>query len=335
MPGGMILDFRGSVKKLRALYYGNRLEYRGDYPQPVPRKGEALIRVRLAGVCNTDKEIIKGYKGFQGILGHEFVGVVESAEEKEWIGRRVVADINVGCGECVLCRKGKAHHCRNRRCLGIFGMDGAFADYLSIPVNNLFVVSDGVSDREAVFAEPLAAALEITEQIHVRPSQRVAVLGDGKLGQLVALALSLTGCHLTVVGKHPEKLQKLKGRAEVYGLPEVSPDDGMWRGAFDLVVDCTGRPSGMELAALLTEPGGTLLLKSTYHGSNTVCATEWVVNELHLAGSRCGPMDAALRLLERKLVDVIPLIDAVYPLQEGIDALEKAQAGKVLLDMGL
>ncbi|HWR38686.1 MAG TPA: alcohol dehydrogenase catalytic domain-containing protein [Patescibacteria group bacterium] len=320
---------------MRALYYDGQLQYREAYSRPVRGPGEALIQVKWAGICNTDKEIIKGYKGYRGVLGHEFVGVVVEADDPVWIGRRVVADINVGCGICRLCKKGKAHHCWKRRCLGIFGMDGAFADYLSMPVENLFVVPDRVSDREAVFAEPLAAALEIVEQIHVRPSQRVAVLGDGKLGQLVALVLSLTGCRLTVIGKHPDRLQLLQGRAETKCLSEVDVEAEEWAASFDLVVDCSGQPSGLLLASALTEPGGVLLMKSTFQGDNTVCATDWVVRELTLTGSRCGPMDAALRLLERRLVDVLPLISSVYSLPDGVKAVFDQQAGKVLLDMGL
>ena len=320
---------------MRALYYDGKLHYRDSYPRPDRGDNEALIRVKWAGVCNTDKEIMKGYKGYHGVLGHEFVGVVEDADDVAWIGRRVVADINVGCGTCRLCCTGKEHHCKNRRCLGIFGMDGAFADYLTMPLRNLYPVPESVSDREAVFAEPLAAALEITEQMHVKPSQRVAVLGDGKLGQLVALVLSLTGCQLTVIGKHPEKLALLAGRAQTRQLAEVDIEDEAWAGSFDLVVDCAGQPSGLVLGSALVEPGGIVLLKSTFHGKNQFCATDWVVRELTLTGSRCGPMDAALRLLERRLIAVTSLIGAEYSLPDGEEALKDPRPGKILLNMGL
>jgi threonine dehydrogenase-like Zn-dependent dehydrogenase len=294
---------------MRCLYFDGQLNYRDDHPVPVPAPGEALVRVLCAGVCNTDREILAGYKDFTGILGHEFVGIVEQGAG--WEGRRVVADINLGCGRCPRCQAGLPNHCQNRRVLGITGKDGAFADWLTVPLANLRAVPPGVGDLEAVFAEPLAAALEICDQCHIRPSDRVAVLGDGKLGQLAARVLSLTGCHLTVVGRHAAKLALLAGRAETVlegGAARLAP--------FDLVVECTGNPGGLLLAQTLVKPRGRIVLKSTFAGDAALSSTLWVVNELTLVGSRCGPLDAALRLLERRLVDVAPLVGGLYALAD-------------------
>jgi threonine dehydrogenase-like Zn-dependent dehydrogenase len=300
---------------MRSLYFDRKLSYRDDYPQPRPAAGEALIRVRYAGLCNTDREIMSGYKGFTGILGHEFVGVVTEAEDPSWIGRRVVGDINLGCGTCDRCLAGVANHCTTRKVLGILGKDGVFADYITLPLANLHPVPAGVSDLAAVFSEPLAAALEVTEQCHVALSQRVAVLGDGKLGQLVAQVLSLTGCQLTVIGKHDDKLRLLARRAHTVTLDRIG---GL--PAFDLIVECSGRPEGLATAQALVKPRGRIILKSTYAGLATTDPTTWVVKEITLTGSRCGPLAAALRLLDRRLVDVEPLISGVWPLTEWREA---------------
>lgn len=313
---------------MRCLYFDGRPRYLDDYPEPRPAAGEALVRVRYAGLCHTDREIIAGYKGFAGVLGHEFVGVVTAAEDPAWLGRRVVGDINLGCGACDRCRAGQHNHCGRRRVLGILGKDGAFADLLTLPLANLHPVPDNVADLEAVFAEPLAAALEITAQCHVSPSERVAVVGDGKLGQLAAQVLSLTGCDLTVVGRHADKLALLAGRAAV-------ADAGAATGlpAFDLVVECSGRPDGLALAQSLVRPRGRIVLKSTYAGLAATDPTTWVVRELTLVGSRCGPLPAALRLLARRLVDVAPLVSGVWPLAEWEKAF--AHRGlKAVFDLG-
>ncbi len=301
---------------MRCLYFDGQLKYRDDYPEPAPGPGEALVRVRYAGVCNTDREILAGYKGFTGILGHEFVGVVEQGEG--WEGKRVVADINLGCGRCPRCLDGLPNHCLDRRVLGISGKDGAFADRLTVPLANLRAVPPGVGDLEAVFAEPLAAALEICDQCHIRPSERVAVLGDGKLGQLVARVLTLTGCDLTIIGRHTAKLVLLAGRAET-----LLEDQAASLAPFDLVVDCTGNPGGLVLAQNFVKPRGRIVLKSTFAGDANLSSTFWVVNELtlvgsrcSLVGSRCGPLAAALRLLERHLVDVAPLVGGIYKLAD-------------------
>ncbi len=310
---------------MRCLYFDGQLKYRDDCPVPAPAPGEALVKVLYAGVCNTDREILAGYKGFTGILGHEFVGVVEAGEG--WKGKRVVADINLGCGACPRCREGLANHCQSRRVLGITGKDGAFAEYLTLPLANLHEVPPGVSDLAAVFAEPLAAALEICDQCHIRPSERVAVLGDGKLGQLIAQALSLTGCDLTVIGKHPAKLALLAGRAIT-----VTQGDAAGLGPFDTVVECTGTPGGLACAQDIVKPRGRIVLKSTFAADALLSSTMWVVKELTLVGSRCGPTAAALRLLARRLVDVEPLVGGTFRLADGPAAFAPPGGLKAVFD---
>jgi threonine dehydrogenase-like Zn-dependent dehydrogenase len=318
---------------MKALVYDGELRLVGDHPVPKPPPGEALIRVMLAGICNTDLEIVRGYMGFRGVLGHEFVGMVEAcADSPELVGRRVVGDINAACGDCPTCRAGRPTHCPHRTTLGIEGRDGAFAEFLILPVVNLDLVPDQVSDRVAVFTEPLAAACEITEQVHLRPTDRVVVLGDGKLGLLVAQVLGLTGCDLLVVGRHAEKLEILRR----LGVPTALADE-VGDVQADVVVDCTGHPDGFLAAREMIRPRGTLVLKSTFHGVNQVDLTSLVVDEVRLIGSRCGPFAPALRLLARDLIDVESLIDAVYPLDEGLAAFARAStkgALKVLLEVG-
>ena len=310
---------------MRCLHFDGQLKYRDDYPDPSPAPGEALVKVLYAGVCNTDREILAGYKGFTGILGHEFVGVVEAGEG--WEGKRVVADINLGCGVCARCREGLANHCLSRRVLGITGKDGAFSEYLTLPLSNLHEVPPSVSDLAAVFAEPLAAALEICDQCHIRPSERVAVLGDGKLGQLVAQVLSLTGCDLTVIGKHPAKLALLAGRAVT-----AAPDRAADLDPFDLVVECTGNPGGLACAQAAVKPRGRIVLKSTFAADAVLSSTYWVVKELTLVGSRCGPTAAALRLLARRLVDVEPLVGGIFRLADGAAAFAPPGGLKAIFD---
>jgi threonine dehydrogenase-like Zn-dependent dehydrogenase len=307
---------------MRALLLDGELKLVTDYPIPDPLPGEALIRVGLAGICNTDLELVKGYMQFRGVPGHEFVGVIERAPgAEEWEGRRVVGEINAACGDCPTCRAGRPTHCPHRTALGIAGRDGAFADYLTLPVRNLHPASDALPDEFAVFTEPLAAACEILQQVHVRPTDRAVVLGDGKLGLLCAQVLALTGCDLTAVGHHREKLDILSRR----GIPTALELENDQVGpGFDLVVEATGRPAGYAAARRLVRPGGTVVLKSTYHGSLDADLTMAVVDEVTLVGSRCGPFASALRLLERGLVDVLPLIHAHYPLSEGLAAFDHA-----------
>jgi threonine dehydrogenase-like Zn-dependent dehydrogenase len=287
------------------------------------------VRTVLAGICGTDLEITRGYAGFQGVPGHEFVGVVDQAEEATLVGRRVVGEISAYCGECETCQAGRLSHCPNRSTLGIRGRDGVFAEYFCLPARNLHVVPDGLPDQAAVFTEPTAAACQVLQQIHVRPTDRVVVLGDGKLGLLVAQVLALTGCDLRVVGRHEAKLQMLAAR----GIHTQVGDEGLARRA-DIVVECTGRAEGFQAAQRLLRPRGTLVVKSTYHGLVQTNLSAVAVDEIAVVGSRCGPFPAALRLLALGLVEVQALVAAEDPLGEARRAFEHAArrgALKVLL----
>ncbi len=295
---------------------------------PAPAADEALIRLRVAGVCNTDLELIAGYKNFAGVLGHEFVGEVIEGPDA-WVGRRVVGEINVSCGTCDMCRRGLRTHCRQRRVLGILNYDGAFAHVFRLVTRNLMAVPDALSDEEAVFAEPLAAACQILEMATITPSARVIVIGAGKLGLLTAQVLRLTGADLVVIARHPAQ-QRLLAR---WGIRSAQRPD-LPNEQADVVVDCTGHPSGFTEALQLVRPRGVIVPKSTYVGDGHSDLTRIVVNEISVVGSRCGPMDAALRLLERGLVDVRSLVQARYRLDDAPLALEHAaQPGalKVLL----
>lgn len=335
----------GIPSAMRALWLEDgELRVRDDVPVPDPPSGEALVRVLRAGVCNTDLELVRGYVPFTGVPGHEFVGrVVEGPEELE--GRRVVGEINAVCGECRHCRQGRRTHCERRTVLGIVDRHGAFSEYLSLPVENLHPVPSDLSTDHATFTEPLAAALEIREQVRVGPGDRVLVVGDGKLGLLVAQSLALTGCDLTTTGHHRENLALLEARGVRTLLTATSesgtasPDarDGAPEvGAFDVAVEVTGSASGFREAVRALRPRGTLVMKSTYAGELTLDAAEVVVNELTLVGSRCGPFPPALRLLTRGDVEVEPMIHARYGLERGIEAFRRAGASgvlKVLLEM--
>ncbi|TAE60418.1 MAG: alcohol dehydrogenase [Nostocales cyanobacterium] len=316
---------------MKALWLeNNNLQLKTDLPIPQPPKDEALIKVLRAGICNTDLELIRGYYPYKGILGHEFVGVVEQGSE-HLINKRVVGEINAACGYCRFCLQGVPTHCENRTVLGIVNRNGAFAEYLSLPEKNLHIVPDNVSTDAATFTEPIAAALEIQEQVKITPNEKVLVVGDGKLGQLIAQTLALTGCDLLVVGRHQDKLQNLENRGIKTGLADDIKDR-----SFDISVDCTGNPEGFATARRALRPRGTLVLKSTYAGNLSVDMSSLVVDEITLIGSRCGPFSPALELLAKNQVDVTPLIQYHYPLNEGLAAFTKAQTKgvlKVLLDM--
>ena len=307
---------------MKAVVWDNRLRYVGDYPEPVPPAGEALIRVRMAGICNTDLEITKGYMGFTGVLGHEFVGLVEKAAApfSHLTGKRVVGEINCGCGKCPYCLGGMKTHCPARTTLGIGGRDGAFAEYMTLPVENLLEVPANVADEEAVFTEPLAAAFEITEQIHVKPTDRVLVMGDGKLGLLSAFVLSLTRADVTLAGKHEDKL-KIAGDKRIRAVPigNLAKDR-----VYDMVVEATGTAGGIRRAMELVRPRGTIVLKSTVAESKEISLTPVVVDEITVIGSRCGPFEPAMRALSNRLIDVKPLITAIYPVEKAIEAFERA-----------
>ena len=324
---------------MRALVYdGTRLVLDQNYLLPPPVEGEALIRVLQVGICNTDLEIIRGYMDFRGVPGHEFVGIVEEIYGKQvrerhgdLLGRRVVGDINEACHrpDCSYCQSSMPTHCPNRTTLGIVKRDGAFADYLMLPVANLHLVPDNVSDEEAVFVEPLAANFEILEQVHIQPTESVLILGDGKMGQLAAQVLALTGCEVMMVGKHEEKLALVEQYGiATYLLKDIETVQGVRR--VDHVVECTGSAQGIELALTLVRPRGTLHLKSTVADKSTLDLAPIVVDEIRVQGSRCGPFVPALRALSQKRVDVRPLMSATYMLDEGLAAFEYAEQKGVL-----
>jgi threonine dehydrogenase-like Zn-dependent dehydrogenase len=313
-----------------ALRYENGAPGLKDVAEP-RRAGEALVRVRLAGVCNTDLEIVRGYAGFEGTLGHEFVGeVVEAPPGHEaLVGRRVVGEINAGCSVCESCRTGDSRHCPGRTVLGIHGRDGAFAEFLSLPAANLLTVPDEVADERAVFTEPLAAACGITERVRIRAGERVAVVGDGKLGLLCAQALKvLTGAEVTLVGRHESKLEIAARR----GVETVKGEDlkPSARRAFDVVVEASGSADGFATALGLVRPRGTLVLKSTFHGTTAFDAAPIVVDEISVVGSRCGRFAPALELLRAGSVDVESLIAEEHALADGLHALRRAAAPGVL-----
>jgi threonine dehydrogenase-like Zn-dependent dehydrogenase len=291
-----------------------------DIPKP-NNADDVLVRVLVSGICNTDLEIARGYAGFNGTIGHEFVGVVEET------GRRVVGEINAGCGNCELCRAGDPRHCANRTVLGIHGRDGAHAEFLQLPTVNLIAVPDNIPDEHAAFTEPLAAACGILERAPVTRDDRVAVIGDGKLGLLCAQVVALTGAQTLLIGKHEEKLRIAARR----GIETSTPKDAAKRTRqFDVVVEASGAASGFNLALDLLRPKGRLVLKSTFHGTTEIDAARVVVDEISIVGSRCGRFAPALDLLKRGAIDVDSLISEEYPLSKGVHAMKRARTKGVL-----
>jgi threonine dehydrogenase-like Zn-dependent dehydrogenase len=291
------------------------------------RGGEALVRVLLSGICNTDLEIARGYAGFKGTIGHEFVGVVEDSTDRTLPGKRIVGEINAGCGNCDLCRAGDSRHCASRTVLGIHGRDGAHAEFLRLPAENLLVVPDNVPDEHAVFTEPLAAACGVLEHVSISNSDRVAVIGDGKLGLLCAQVLALTGASLLLIGKHSSKLRI----AERRGIETATPKQAAKRQRqFDVAVEASGAATGLNLALDLLRPKGQLVLKSTFHGKTELDSARIVVDEISIVGSRCGRFTPALDLLKKAAIDVDSLISEEYPLSNGVHAMRRAAARGVL-----
>ncbi|MGE5123673.1 MAG: MDR/zinc-dependent alcohol dehydrogenase-like family protein [Acidobacteriaceae bacterium] len=309
------------------------LSFRTHAPRPSPGHGQARIQMTLAGVCSTDLELQRGYYPFTGIPGHEFVGIVaDSPDDSAWVGQRVVGEINIACGECAPCKSGLQRHCEHRKALGIHDWNGAFAEYLVLPLSNLHAVPAHVPDEMAVFTEPLAAAGEILEQVDTKPGNQVLVIGAGRLGQLVAAVLNETGCDLHVIARHP-KQRELLARLNIKA---VSEENLLPRG-YDLIVDASGTAGGFTLACRLVRPRGKIIMKSTFKGKVETNISQLVVDEVTLVGSRCGPFEPALRRLAKGVIDPRLLIEAIYPLQKGSQAFElAAQPGvlKVLLKPG-
>lgn len=319
---------------MKAVVFDKELKLDKNYAKPSPQKGEALIKVSMAGICNTDYEITKGYMGYVGILGHEFVGVVEEIndEDKSLLGKRVVGEINAGCKKsgCEWCGKGLARHCPDRQTLGIWKKDGCFAEYVTLPLDVLLEVPENVEDEQAVFIEPLAAACEILEQLHIQPIQKVVVLGDGKLGLTTALTLVAFNYDVVLVGKHQNKLDIAKAQ----GVSVKLLNDLKVEPVYDVVVEATGSISGFETAMALTKPRGVLVLKSTVAASKEFNLAPIVINEITVLGSRCGQFAPALRLLEHKKIDFKPFISGVYSVDEavkGFEANKEKDTLKILL----
>lgn len=331
MGRGATLDVGGGGGRMQAAWLARGALSLRPLPVPRPAPGEALVRVDLAGVCATDLELLRGYSAFEGVPGHEFVGTIAAAPDApERTGEQVVGSINAACGACPTCAAGRREHCPQRTVLGIVGRNGAFAEYLTLPLDNLLRVPAGLPAEVAVFTEPLAAALQVTTAVAVRPTDRVVLVGAGRLGQLVARVLALTGCDLTVVARHPQQQALLAAVGVATAAAEALP-----AASADLVVEATGDPGGFAVARRLVRPRGTIVLKSTYRGALTLDASALVVDEITLVGSRCGPFPAALRLLASGAVAPGPLVAARYPLAAAEAALAHAArpgALKVLLE---
>lgn len=305
---------------MQAAYFdGKKLTFRNDFPDPEP--GESLVRVTLAGICGTDLEILDGYMDYRGILGHEFVGVVEKSHSARLAGKRVVGEINVGCNDCDSCRQGLERHCPGRTVLGILGRNGAFAEFLSLPDRNLHVIPDSVGDQQAVFVEPLAAAFEINEQVRLQPDWSVAVVGDGRLAQLVSRMLKLSCRDIVCFGKHRTKLANLE-KIGIRTKIGIGPDDNY---SFDLVVEAAGSYSGFSDALKLAKPRGIVVLKSTVASKEGLDLTAAVVNEVTLVGSRCGVFRPAIEALATGVISVDDLVDSTYPLERIREAVEHAR----------
>lgn len=320
---------------MKALRFDGTLKLVRDAPVP-RREGEALVQVICAGICNTDLEIVKSYAGFRGTLGHEFVGRVVESPDARLVGRRVVGEINAGCGECEVCLQGDSRHCASRTVLGIKNRDGAFAEFLSLPARNLIEVPESISDATAVFVEPFAAAFNIIERVSIEPSTNVAIVGDGKLAQLITLVMAQTNCELALIGRHEEKLEMARKHGAKRVLLDIDALNGGWDARFDVVIEASGSPSGLASALRLVKPKGNVVLKSTHHGATPVETSQVVVNELTIIGSRCGRFQPALDLLARGHLDLSSLISQRLPLEDGPLAFDQAahpDAMKVILQM--
>lgn len=306
---------------MKALVFDGNLKLDKNYKKPTLKQGEVLIKTLIAGICNTDYEITKGYMGYKGVLGHEFVGIVEEAEDKSLIGKRVVGEINCACNNCSYCAHDLKRHCPNRKTLGIWQKDGCFSEYFTLPKENVIEISENIDDTTAVFTEPLAAAYEIIEQVHIKPDSKVAILGDGKLGLCVSLVFNALNIDYIHIGKHPEKLAISKNLgAKTKLLSELNENDKM---AYDVVIEATGSTGGFETSASLVKPRGVLVLKSTISAKEGLNLASIVVNEITIVGSRCGQFRPILRLLEHGKIDVKPLISGIYDVDDFESAFKK------------
>lgn len=304
---------------MRAITFNKKLAYTDNHPSPTPADGDCLLRVHLAGICSTDIQITKGYMGFSGILGHEFVATVTGGSP-QWQGKRVVSEINCVCRQCDMCQAGLANHCRKRTVVGIAGRDGCFADAIAVPESNLHEIPDGVSDEEAVFIEPLAAAWQVVKQTAIDARSRVAVVGSGRLGLLIAQVLRTIDCPLTVVGRNPKTLEFCDKKH----IQSVHVNDLVARADHDLVVECTGSPGGMAIAQSMVRPRGIIALKSTYADNSDVDWSPVVINEINIIGSRCGPFADAIASLQRSEIDVRSMITKTLPIERGVEAMDLA-----------
>ncbi len=306
---------------MNGLYLAHgRLTYRTDLPQPEPSADEVLIQVRLAGICSTDLEMVKGYvPEFEGVLGHEFVGEVVACAQQSWVGKRVVGSINIGCGRCAVCLENGPEHCPTRSAVGIHHRDGVFAEYVTLPITNLFAVPDGVDDETAVFTEPVAAAVRILEQVDAVAGMKTAVVGPGRLGLLIGQVLAQAGADVTMIGRREASLTLPKAMGLSVALSNTLPAN-----SFDLVVEATGNDAGFAQSLDLIRPLGTLVLKSTFAGKSNLNLTKIVVDEINVIGSRCGPFAPALQLLAQHKIDVKSMIDASYSFADGLYAFDHA-----------
>lgn len=316
---------------MKAVVFDNELKLDNNYAKPTPKEGEVLIKTIMTGICNTDLEITKGYMGYKGVLGHEFVGeVVEvgSKKDENWLNKRVVGEINCGCNHDEWCYKGLQRHCPNRQTLGIWQKDGCFSEYFTLPVENIFEISNNVSNEEATFVEPIAAAVEITEQLHIKPCDKVALLGDGKLGLCISLVLSALNVDFVHIGKHQNKLDISKNAGvKTKLLSEIDEND---RKSFDVVIEATGSTGGFETSLSLTKPRGVLVLKSTIAAKEGLNLAPVVIDEITVLGSRCGQFAPAIRLLEKGKINIKPLISEIYPVDKALEAFEKNKQKDIL-----
>lgn len=315
---------------MKALYYDNYLELR-NMPEPMLEKGEALIKILYAGICNTDLEILKGYMGFTGIPGHEFVGeVVKAPDNEDLVGKRVAGEINIACGHCDMCLVGKRKHCRKIRTLGINNYNGVFSEYAKLPRENLHIIPDGIPDTAATFVEPLAAAFQVLQQAHIKPTDRACVIGDGKLGLLISIVLGYKGIQHILISKHPERAKEVVPEVETLLPSELKGLEN----SFDIVIEATGNAKGFTSAIDLTKPAGTLVLKSTFASGESLNLSPVVVKELNIIGSRCGPFEPAIEFLREHHERLNKMISGVFPLDNYQKAFDAARGSlKVLLRM--